>query len=99
MHWRRKWQPTPVFLPGESQGWGSLWAAVYGVAQSQTHLKQQQQQVKREALFLGYAVSRECLQLEDLTQAGLAVLCLAFGKEYRLRKVLWQDGPNKGFRL
>ena len=24
MHWRRKWQPTPVFLPAESQGWGSL---------------------------------------------------------------------------
>ena len=23
-HWRRKWQPTPVFLPGESQGRGSL---------------------------------------------------------------------------
>src|SRR5574340_841431 len=85
MHWRRKWQPTPVFLPGESQGQGSLvgchlwgctesdtterlhfslscigegngnpllcsclenprdggawWAAVYGVARSQTRLK------------------------------------------------------------
>ena len=24
MHWRRKWQPTPVFLPGEFQGQGSL---------------------------------------------------------------------------
>ena len=24
MHWRRKWQATPVFLPGESQGQGSL---------------------------------------------------------------------------
>ena len=24
MHWRRKWQPTPVFLPGESRGWRSL---------------------------------------------------------------------------
>ena len=24
MHWRRKWQPTPVFLSGESQGRGSL---------------------------------------------------------------------------
>ena len=24
MHWRRKWQPTPVFWAGESQGWGSL---------------------------------------------------------------------------
>ena len=22
--WRRKWQPTPVFLPGESRGWKSL---------------------------------------------------------------------------
>ena len=88
MHWRRKWQHTPVFLPGESQGRGSLvgcrlwgrteldtteqlpfhfsfscigegigntlqcsclenprdrgawWAAVYGVAQSRTRLKQ-----------------------------------------------------------
>ena len=24
MYWRRKWQLTPVFLPGESQGRGSL---------------------------------------------------------------------------
>ena len=40
MHWRRKWQPTPVFLPGESQGWGAWWAAVYGVPQSRTPLKQ-----------------------------------------------------------
>ena len=38
MHWRRKWQPTPVFLPGESQGWGSLVAAIYGVAQSRTRM-------------------------------------------------------------
>ena len=39
MHWRRKWQPTPAFLPGESQGQGACWAAVYGVAQSRTRLK------------------------------------------------------------
>ena len=24
VHWRKKWQPTPIFLPGESQGRGSL---------------------------------------------------------------------------
>ena len=24
LHWRRKWQPTPVFLPGESNGQRSL---------------------------------------------------------------------------
>ena len=39
MHWRRKWQPTPVFLPGESQGRGAWWAAVCGVIQSRTRLK------------------------------------------------------------
>ena len=39
MHWRRKWQRTPVFLSEESQGWGAWWAAVYGVAQSLTRLK------------------------------------------------------------
>ena len=39
MHWRRKWQPTPLFLPGESQGQRSLVAAIYGVAQSRTWLK------------------------------------------------------------
>ena len=31
MHWRRKWQPTPVFLPGESQGRGSLVGCHLGV--------------------------------------------------------------------
>jgi len=39
MHWRRKWKPTPVFLPGESQGRGAWWAAIYGVAQSRIQLK------------------------------------------------------------
>ena len=39
MDWRRKWQPTSVFLPGESQRRGAWWAAVYGVTQSRTQLK------------------------------------------------------------
>ena len=39
MHWRRKWQCTPVFLPSESQGRRAWCAAVYGVAQSRTRLK------------------------------------------------------------
>ena len=39
MHWRRKWQPTPVFLPGESQGWESLVGCRLGVAQNRTRLR------------------------------------------------------------
>ena len=39
MRWRKKGQPTPVFLPGESQNRGAWWAAVYWVAQSRTRLK------------------------------------------------------------
>ena len=39
MHWRRKRQPTPVFLPGDPREGGAWWAAVYGVKQSRTRLK------------------------------------------------------------
>ena len=35
--WRRKWQPTPVFLPGEFHGQRSL-ASYHGIAKSQTRL-------------------------------------------------------------
>ena len=39
MRWRRKWQPTPVFLPRESQGRGNLVGCCLWVAQSRTRLK------------------------------------------------------------
>ena len=39
MHWRRKWQSTPVFLPGESQGRGSVVGCCLWGHQSRTWLK------------------------------------------------------------
>ena len=37
MHWKRKWQPTPVFLPQESQGRGSLMGCcLWGHTESDT---------------------------------------------------------------
>ena len=46
MHWRRKWQPTPVFLPGESQGRGSLVGCrLWGRTESDTTKATQQQQL------------------------------------------------------
>ena len=46
MPWRRKWQPTPVFLPGESQGRGSLMGCcLWGHTElDTTDMTQQQQQ-------------------------------------------------------
>ena len=49
MRWRRKWQPTPVFLPGESQGRGSLvgcrlWDRTESDTTEATQQQQQQQQ-------------------------------------------------------
>ena len=54
MHQRRKWQPTPVFLPGESQGRGSLvGCCLRGCTESDTtEVTQQQQQQHRSSLSL-----------------------------------------------
>ena len=50
---RRKWQPTPVFLPGESQGLGASWATIYGVAQSPTRLKRLSSSSRDKQKFYG----------------------------------------------
>ena len=39
MHWRRKWQPTPVSCLENPRDGGTWWAAVCGVAKSHTQLK------------------------------------------------------------
>ena len=54
MHWRRKWQPTPVFLPGESQGRGSLVGChLWGCTESDmTEVTKQQQQQQQHIPFL-----------------------------------------------
>ena len=61
VHWRRKWQPTPVFLPGESQGRGSLVGyCLWGRTESDTTeaTQQQQQQQEHTSLILKANPSR-----------------------------------------
>ena len=51
MHCRRKWQPTPVFLPGESQGRRSLVGCrLWGHTESDTTEVTQQQQQQQQLL-------------------------------------------------
>ena len=56
MHWRRKWQPTLVFLPGESQGQQSLvGCSLWGRTESDTTeatLQQQQQHTLSQHMLL-----------------------------------------------
>ena len=58
MYWRRKWQPTPVFLPGESQGQKSLVGChLWGLTElGTTEVTQQQQQ----HAFIAYRSLRNC---------------------------------------
>ena len=72
MHWRRKWRPTPVFLPGESWEWGSLVAAVYGVTQSWTRLKRlSSSRVKANKI----PIQVENQQWPTYVQSTVVVLC------------------------
>ena len=51
--WRRAWQPTPVFLPGESHGQRSLVGPVHEVVESRTRLNQlsRHEVISTESLF------------------------------------------------
>ena len=77
MHWRRKWQPTPVFLPGEFQGRGSLVGCrLWGRTESDTieATYQQQQVLLLEGILLSlhlpeaYLKSNSRLKAESFTR-------------------------------
>ena len=86
MHWRRKWQLTPVFLPGESQGWGILvGCCLWGRTESDTTEVTQQQRLSYEIWHCVYVESKKkkmykwtCLQKAVLSW-GLP--CGSDGKE------------------
>ena len=60
MHWRRKWQPTPVFFPGKSQGWSSLvgcrlWGRTeLGTTEATWQQQQQQQEMATHSSILAW---------------------------------------------
>ena len=81
MHWRRKWQPNPVFLPGESQGWGSLvgchlWG---GTELDTTEVMQQQQQYPtycKEIDKRGWMQREEqCSKQKEQSERGVRTTC------------------------
>ena len=72
MHWRRTWQRTPVFLPGGSQGGGSLVGCrLWGRTESDTTeaTQQQQQVLLSKASVCGAVAFTRLVRVEN----GLAV--------------------------
>ena len=61
--WKREWQPTPVFLPGESHEQRSLVATVHGVAESDTT----ERQVHELVYFVPDPTLHSCLRLCPLS--------------------------------
>ena len=65
VHWRRKWQPTPVFLPGESQGQRStvgccLWSRTESDTTEATQKQQQQHFPNWEVTSAGHQACKMC---------------------------------------
>ena len=67
-HWKRKWQPTPVFLPRESQGRGSLVGCrLWDHTESDTtEVTQQQQQQQQRCCWASYNVQDSSPNLDLL---------------------------------
>ena len=62
MHWRGKWQPTPVFLPGESQGQERLVGCrLWGRTESDTTEATQQQQQQHILDLNRYLLQLQCI--------------------------------------
>jgi len=73
MQWRRKWHPSPMFLPRESQGRGSLVGCLYGDAQSRTRLKRIS---SSSNVWLLQFINKMCYSLQKQTKQ--AIFCLVW---------------------
>ena len=77
MLWGKKWQPTPVFLPGESQGCGSLVGCrLLGRTESDTpegtYMQQQQEEPHTKSHLCYFCNS--CSLMVSLSLPALAVV-------------------------
>ena len=88
MHWRRKWQPTPVFLPGESQGRGSLVGCrLWGRTESDTTevtaagTVGETIEAAQHTRSLAYCLGGEMRRGQEIFQQQYKIICAQMSKE------------------
>ena len=96
MHWRRKWQPTPVFLPGEAQGrrslvgcrlWGHTGPDTTDATQQQ---QQQQQQLRMQVIsFIIPEAYVKCCMNEKISYSYEEILVLEFTNIFSTQQVVF----------
>ena len=95
MHWRRKWQPTPVFLPEESQGreslvgchlWGHTESDTTEATYQQQHFLWLFQMIYFDCLFISLVILLCYLVVLGIVYPGGFKLWLLFGSPEHL----WQ---------
>ena len=105
--WRRQWHPTPVLLPGESQGWRSLVGCrLWGRTEPDTtEATQQQQQVVLRASLVAHMVKNlPAVQetrglipgLEDSLEEGMATYSRILAWRIPWQKSLARNSPWGG---
>ena len=94
MHWRKKWQPLQCSCLENPRDGGAWWAAVYGVAQSQTRLK-------RLSSSSSSSSSSDTLYLHDIfhLQSTLILIISFYSSKNLIRdieKILWLNFTDEG---
>ena len=84
MHWRRKWQPTPVFLPGESQGRGEPGGLLSLGSQSRTRLKR-----LSSSSSIVHGASKSPTGLSDFHFLSLSLSCSRVIYKWNSLEVQW----------
>ena len=112
MDWRRKWQPTPMFLPGESQGRGSLVGCrLWG------HTKSDMTEVTQHGLassVCGCKPKKTVLELYSYSMVTVKengerksshwaklweiCICLQLKKKKKVTSAKWLSTADQGFR-
>ena len=88
MPWRRKWQPTPVFLPGESQGRGSLvGCCLWGRTESDTTEVTQHSIAQQSISLLRFLICSLIMTFSPSQYLGLFII--VYSKKKKLCSNMW----------